>query len=66
MFRKDISNKNIFVKKFKIMGNTGLKVKKCFTHQNEPHTAKLSFSGVLKHFRENGQKTPLLSKRVFF
>ena len=27
-----------------------IKVKKCFSDQSEPYTAKLIFSGVLKHF----------------
>ena len=37
--------------------------KKCFSHQNEPHRAKQSISGVLKHFCGNVQNTSLLSKK---
>ncbi len=37
--------------------------KKCFSPQNEPHTAKLCFSVVLKHFRANTLKTSLFSPK---
>ena len=34
----------------------------CFAPQNEPHTAILSFSGILKRFRPKlTKKTPLIS-----
>ena len=33
--------------------------KTCFSPQIEPHTAKLFFSVVLKHFGVNSQKTSL-------
>ena len=35
--------------------NIPLWAKKCFSHQNEPHTAKVSFSGVLKYTCGNKQ-----------
>ena len=31
--------------------------------QSEPHTAKLCFSVVLKHFRGNSQRTSLFSQK---
>ena len=40
----------------KLTKNCHLCQKKCFSHQIEPHTAKLSFSVVLKHFYRNWQK----------
>ena len=38
--------------------------KNCFSAQNEPHTAKLCFSVVLKHFCGNSLKTSLFSQKV--
>ncbi len=44
-----------------------LKDKKVFFYQNQPHTAKLNFSGVLKHFCRNRPKKHLFSvKKGFF
>ena len=40
--------------------------KKFFSHQIEPHTAKLSFSIVLKHFYRNSQKNLLFRTIKFF
>ena len=40
--------------------------KTCFSPQYEPHTDKLCFSVVLKHFRGNSQKTSLLGQKVTF
>ena len=37
--------------------------KNCFSPQSEPHSAKLCFSVVLKHFRGNSQRTSLLSPK---
>ena len=37
-------------------------IKTFFFPQSEPHTAKLCFSVVLKHFVENSQRTSLFSK----
>ena len=37
--------------------------KTCFCPQCEPHTARLCFSVVLKHFRGNSQKTSLFSQK---
>ena len=37
--------------------------KTCFSLQSEPHTAKLCFSVVLKHFLENLQRTSLFSEK---
>ena len=37
--------------------------KTCFSPQIEPHTAKLCFSVVLKHFGENSQRTSLFSQK---
>ena len=37
--------------------------KTCFSPQSEPHTAKLCFSVVLKHFRGNSQRTALFSSK---
>ena len=39
--------------------NGGYINKKCFSPQSKPHTAKLCFSVVLKHFRGNSQRTSL-------
>ena len=36
---------------------------KCFSHQNLPHTAKLCFPVILKHFRWNSLKTSLFSQK---
>ena len=38
--------------------------KTLFSPQNEPHTAKLCFSVVFKHFWANLQQTSLLVKKV--
>ena len=38
--------------------------KNCFSPQNEPHTAKLCFSVVLKHFRDNSLETSLFSPKI--
>ena len=38
-------------------------IKNCFCPKNEPHTDKLRFSVVLKHFRGNSQRTSLLSQK---
>ncbi len=37
--------------------------KNCFSHQSEPHTDKLCFSVVLKHFRGNSERTSLFSPK---
>ena len=37
--------------------------KNCFSPQYEPHTAKLCFSAVLKHFRANSLKISLFSPK---
>ncbi len=37
--------------------------KKKISPQNEPHTAKLCFSVVLKHFWENSQETSLFIQK---
>ncbi len=37
--------------------------KTCFSPQSEPHTAKLCFSVVLKHFQGNSQRTSLFSQK---
>ena len=37
--------------------------KNCFSPQNEPHTAKLCFQVVFKHFRSNSLKTSLFSPK---
>ena len=42
-----------------------IKVKNCFSRQNEPLTAKLSFSGVLKRVCGNLQKNLLRTKKCF-
>ena len=39
--------------------------KKCFSQQNEPHTAKLWISAVFKHFYANWQKLHNFVKNVF-
>ena len=38
--------------------------KNCFSPQSEPHTAKLCYSVVLKHFWENSLRTSLFSQKV--
>ena len=38
--------------------------KTCFSPQSEPHTAKLSFSVVLKHFWENSQRNSLFIQKM--
>ena len=38
--------------------------KKCFSPVSEPHTAKLCFSVVLKHFLGNSQRTSLFSPKI--
>ena len=38
--------------------------KKVFSPQIEPHTAKLCFSVVLKHFRGNSQRTSHFSPKI--
>ena len=53
--------KKIFVQSIKSWTNIN---KNCFPPQNEPHTAKLFFSVVLKHFRANSLKTSLFSQKV--
>ena len=37
--------------------------KNCFSPQSEPHTAKLCFPVVLKHFRDNSLKISLFSQK---
>ena len=44
--------------------NISFKVKKSFSHQNEPHTAKLSFSIVMKHFRFMRRPVILFSDEI--
>ena len=39
--------------------------KKLFSPKNEPHTAMLSFSWILKHFRGNWLKTSLLGQKWY-
>ena len=41
-------------------------VKKVFSHQIEPHSAKLSFSIVFKYFYRNCQKTCHLEQKCVF
>ena len=38
-------------------------IKPCFSPQSEPHTAKLCFSVVLRHFCGNSQRTSLYGKK---
>ena len=38
-------------------------IKTCFSTQSEPHTDKLCFSVVLKHFWRNSQVTSLFSQK---
>ena len=38
--------------------------KNCFSAQSEPHTAKLCFSVVMKHFRGNSEVSSLFSKKM--
>ena len=40
-----------------------LLTKNIFSRQNEPHTAKLCFPVVLKHFRANSLKNSLFSQK---
>ena len=37
----------------------------CFSHQIEPHTSKISFSIVLKHFRDTEKTCHFGQKSVF-
>ena len=39
-------------------------IKTFFSPQSEPHTAKLCFSVVLKHFVENSQRTSIFSQKM--
>ena len=48
---------------FVYMETNGTNKKFDFPPQNEPHTAKLSFSGVLKHFRRNLLKSSHLRQK---
>ncbi len=55
--------RNVFDQTSK-MGEILTKTK--FSPQSEPHTAKLCFSVILKHFQGNSQRTSLFSqKRVY-
>ena len=38
-------------------------IKNCFSPQIQSHTGKLCFSVVSKHFRENSQRTSLISQK---
>ena len=44
--------------------NGGYIIKNSFSPQSKPHTAKLCFSVVLKHFRWNSQRTSLFIQKV--
>ena len=43
-----------------------LRTKKNFFYEYEPHTAKPSFSGVLKHFYGNSQKISFYGQKIVF
>ena len=50
----------------KLTKKLSFRSKKCFSHQNEPHTAILCFSAILKHFNGNWQKTSLFGQKSVF
>ena len=53
-----MENLDLFQQLFLIKPVKGENINKnCFSPQNEPHTAKICFSVVLKHFRGNSLKT---------
>ena len=71
MFEKRVNpekNLDLFKQLFLIKQVKGEQIltKTCFSPQSEPHTAKLCFSVVLKHFRGNWQRTSLFSQIIDF
>ena len=57
----DLVQTTVFVKSSKMRQ---LLTKKILS-QNKPHTAKLCFTVVLKHFRANSMKTSLFSQKKY-
>ncbi len=60
-----MENLDLFKKLFLIKPIKGDKcLKKFFSPESEPHTAKLCFSVVLKHFRANSLKNSIFSPKI--